>query len=604
MKTKLNKTVIKIDENVKYLTDIKELTPLPTDIILDKTLPGLGATHSEIIAHRNSILIVPNVTTIICKTEMNKETFGVHEGITMDMLKAYCKSGVQYKKIITTPEGFINKVKPVLADVMYNDYFLLTDEAHKIIVDVPYRKKIVEPMDEEFFKFKKKAMVSATPIIPSDPRFKSKRFRVVTIKPLFTYKKDITVIKTDNTLAALKDFINRNHHTNYCIFFNSIQGIKSIIDNMGLQDYKIHCSKESVRLHKSETLTNVFHKFDGCAKFNFFTSSFYTGLDMFTSEDNKPHVIMISDVQFADFTAIDPSTDAIQLSGRFRKQTKDWNENTIKSLTHIVDTWAKLPCLTEEEVKKRLETSKELYEYLDTFKISANDPYIQQVIEKQLQRINPYSKLLNKDGSFNTYKLDGWEHEEKVKCYYTKIDKLLTSYQGCKYFNVTDKLKLYWNKDVHRLKTHGSKYSPENYRMVTDSLWDLEGWAGHSFYDMSVEALRKDFPEIVYAYFYLGMELLLIYQFDHDYIMEAVAIIEQHESINKFAVIDTVHRKFWTGKAYDCNELQHIFDNHGVTQRAKASLIKRYFEVKEGGKSKSRNYRIIRPIHLSAYDRV
>ena len=78
-----------------------------------------------------------------------------------------------YRKIITTPEGFDKKVLPAMYKekiAVYEEYFLLFDECEKPVQDVGYRGDIYLPV-EDFFKFKGKAMVSATPIIPSDPRF-------------------------------------------------------------------------------------------------------------------------------------------------------------------------------------------------------------------------------------------------------------------------------------------------------------------------------------------------------------------------------------------------------------------------------------------------
>ena len=37
---------------------------IPTNSILDKTLTGLGATHSEIHSKRNSIIIEPKISQI------------------------------------------------------------------------------------------------------------------------------------------------------------------------------------------------------------------------------------------------------------------------------------------------------------------------------------------------------------------------------------------------------------------------------------------------------------------------------------------------------------------------------------------------------------
>ena len=60
---------------------------------------------------------------------------------------------------------------------MYDDYFLLLDECEKTIQDVGYRRDIYLPV-EDFFRFKNKAMVSATPILPSEMCIRD-RFRVI-----------------------------------------------------------------------------------------------------------------------------------------------------------------------------------------------------------------------------------------------------------------------------------------------------------------------------------------------------------------------------------------------------------------------------------------
>ena len=42
---------------------------IPTNVILDKTLTGVGATYCEIHSKRNSIIIEPNVPVIQCKLD-------------------------------------------------------------------------------------------------------------------------------------------------------------------------------------------------------------------------------------------------------------------------------------------------------------------------------------------------------------------------------------------------------------------------------------------------------------------------------------------------------------------------------------------------------
>ena len=81
---------------------------IPSNIILDKTLTGVGATHCELYAHRHSIIIEPNVPVIQCKIENEDlNLLGVYSGKSRNMIKTYLKNnGIPYKKILTTPESF------------------------------------------------------------------------------------------------------------------------------------------------------------------------------------------------------------------------------------------------------------------------------------------------------------------------------------------------------------------------------------------------------------------------------------------------------------------------------------------------------------------
>ena len=58
-------TYIEIDSPDKHLSDVLE--EIPSNVILYKTLTGIGATYSEIKAQRHSIIIEPNVPVIIGK---------------------------------------------------------------------------------------------------------------------------------------------------------------------------------------------------------------------------------------------------------------------------------------------------------------------------------------------------------------------------------------------------------------------------------------------------------------------------------------------------------------------------------------------------------
>ena len=79
---------------------------IPTNTILDKTLTGLGATHSEIHSKRNSIIIEPNVPVILGKLNENENLEAVYEKCTPYKIEKYLKMDIPYKKIVCTPESF------------------------------------------------------------------------------------------------------------------------------------------------------------------------------------------------------------------------------------------------------------------------------------------------------------------------------------------------------------------------------------------------------------------------------------------------------------------------------------------------------------------
>ena len=222
---------------------------IPANTILYKTLTGLGATYGELKADRNSIIIEPNVPVIIGKCNDPKHRgdnlFGVYEGIYTDDLVKYLEASTNKRiKILTTPESF-TKVKDAfeLMDMdVYGTCFLLFDECHKIVKDVDYRSDIILPFDD-FFLFNEKALVSATPIFFSDPRFESQEFQTIKIEPTFENKLPIKLIHTNNVLEQLKRELGKLD-TTICFFINSTDMIYSFIKQLDIENEStVFCAK-------------------------------------------------------------------------------------------------------------------------------------------------------------------------------------------------------------------------------------------------------------------------------------------------------------------------------------------------------------------------
>ncbi len=153
---------------------------IPTNTILDKTLTGLGATHSEIHSKRNSIIIEPNVTVILGKLNNNENLEAVYEKYLPYNIKKYLQMDIPYKKILCTPESFhkIRKAAEELRINIYKEYFCLFDECEKVTQDIDYRRKIAQPI-YDFFKFENKAFVSATPLPMMHKEFERQNFQKI-----------------------------------------------------------------------------------------------------------------------------------------------------------------------------------------------------------------------------------------------------------------------------------------------------------------------------------------------------------------------------------------------------------------------------------------
>lgn len=282
-------TYIEIDSPDKHLSDVLE--EIPSNVILYKTLTGIGATYSEIKAQRHSIIIEPNVPVIIGKCNSakhkNDNLLGVYEGVTTDRIIKYLgASRGKYYKILTTPESF-TKVKDaflIFNGKIYNTCFLLIDEAHKTIKDVDYRSDIVLPMND-FFKFKGKALVSATPLKFSDPRFEENGFSIIKIEPTYDYAKEIDIKPSTNILREVWEefgwmpFITgQDKDRPFFIFINSVDIIYSIISQLKLFDKSsVFCAPKSIDKLKQNNFNRCYENWDieRMSQYNFFTSRFF-----------------------------------------------------------------------------------------------------------------------------------------------------------------------------------------------------------------------------------------------------------------------------------------------------------------------------------------
>lgn len=592
--------IIQINKNengkIQYLTEV--LPMIPTNIILYKTLTGLGATYGELKADRNSIIIEPNVPVIVgkCNDPKHKEDnlFGVYEGVyTEDVIKYLEKSADKRTKILTTPESF-QKVKDAfeLMDMdIYGTCFLLFDECHKIVKDADYRSDITLPFDD-FFLFNEKALVSATPISFSDPRFEMQKFQIIRIEPAFEYKLPVSLIHTNNVLEQLKRTLDKLDATDICLFVNSTDMIYSFIKQLDIENEStVFCAKKSVEKLKNKKFKHAFEQWSKSKmkKYNFFTSRFYNALDI--ELKIKPTVIMISDVYFSEYSMIDPHTDAIQAIGRFR--------NGVNRVCHIFNTNPNLPVRTEEEIGIYLQVSKEVYDKIKTFYDCATSEEARNAYHGIL-KVLPFNQMLNKDGKENFFAIDNYVDEALLKSSYNAQEKLIASYRSNRLFDLDVESAYFPFGDFERLKKE-SKYASlkDKRKEVVRQLELLKGDDETEMIRNYKEDLRKADSFIYEAYEEIGKEMIESLDYSVKRIKEAMILKQHREKTEGTEFIQLIKNSFKVGqkytKKYIKEELTRIYALTGVTPQKTITgqSIKEFFYVKEINTGGSRKFLLV-----------
>lgn len=583
---------IKLDKGQRLSDIMAEIQP---DTILHKTVCGIGATTLELETGRNSIIIEPNVPVIKGKELKHPYMFGVYEGVTVRMIEKYLlDNDVEYKKIMTTPESF-GKVKRAIRKTgtdMYGNFFLLYDECERLIKDVDYRRSITLPTTD-FFRFKQKAMVSATPIEPSDPRFEEQGFVMNRIVPTYDYRQDIEVIQTNNAMTmfrcVLKEMCDEDR---LCIFYSSTDGIEGIVENAGIKDEtSIFCGTESMEKLKSHGFEKVNDNIavqNGYARldrYNFFTSRFYSAVDI--ELEHKPVVIMLTELHSAPHTMIDPATDAIQIAGRFR--------NGYKRLVHITNSDKTIEYMSHDELEKYLDSSHEAYTtvnglYLKAKEKGETDQY------RQAYKAMDYSRFILPNGQTDYFMRDNAFQDELVKGHYKKISGIRDAYRDTKAFNVSYRYQrtALSDKDSRKLKKPISR--EEANKIMFKLIHNMAKGKGKRYNKLLLDELKNGCELMTEAYTVLGAKKIKEIGFSDTALRQAISekiLSGQERSIPvKYAVYKEFKSKTWYSNKEINSRLKQIYERYGIDcdGRGITKKIGNYFKAERKTRRGSAGY--------------
>lgn len=578
---------------------------IPTNTILDKTLPGLGATHSEIHSKRNSIIIEPNVPVILGKLDENENLEAVYEKCEPLTIKSYLKMDIPFKKILTTPESFhkIREVANSLGINIYKEYFCLFDECEKITQDIDYRRKIAQPI-YDFFLFENKALVSATPLPMSHPELERQGFQKIKIVPSYDYKKNLELIVTNSYYKRLRKVLDSLKDSKHiCIFFNVTDGINELINNLEITDYKVFCSQKSVDKLNKRGIDKAYSFIDyPLAKYNFFTCRFYSALDILSRRD-KPDILLLTDLREGQFTMIDPLTEAIQIQGRFRKKGED--DITYNSLTHITTINPKMKVRTEVELAARITQFTDTYNLLKGQHDQETNEFKQEAIFEDMQGLK-YQELIDDEGNINPFSIDNLYNDERVKSYYKSAEHLYQAYLDTKFFNVTfsDVTECVGEDDIERL--NHTKLEIDKRKIAVQFLEKIykNYEQGNITYEDKVFYINhlKGQPEARYmidAYNRIGKSGIEQAQYKKTLIDKAVKQYnkEQAETL-RFSpkILQDIKEEFELETYIPKNDikkrLQLILNEHSIEYKVVQDTIKDYYHLSESNSKDTPSFRL------------
>lgn len=571
----------------QYLSDI--MNEIPSDCILSKRIPGCGATTLELNTDRNSIIIVPNVPVILSKCSKYPNLLGVYEGVKLNRVVEYIASNA-ICKIMTTPESFC-KVKSACEKLginIYADFFMLMDECHQLITDVDYRIDIVMPMND-FFMFKQKALVSATPIGFSDPRFGENLFDTIEVEADYDYRQDITVTHTYNIAKAVGEYLE-THNGTVCFFVNSVVTIYSLMKHFNLlEDSSVYCAPKSRSKLKNEYIFhNAYSEWssDTMKKYNFFTGRFFTAFDL--ELDYKPDLVMITDPHRAEYTLLDIDTDCIQICGRFR--------NGVNSVTHIYEANPDIVAKDREQIEWEISAHEVVYNTLNTLYNSADTKEKRFAFSEALETL-PFRNFQYPDFTKNWFAIDNEINAVMTKGRYLSRTSITTWYRENHFFNPTFTFCDY-NENDEKLKiVKAARSVKDKRRKMVKLLSDIEEPASEYALDFKNE-MRKIDPFIVDAYEVLGKDRIEEVKYNQKQLREDMIMAERKG--NK--AVRLIKNRFSVGSCYlnetIVNEIVKIFEvlNIHPEKEIQPSIILDYFQAVPFKRNGKRGYNLVSAI--------
>ena len=574
--------IINAPSGAVYLSEF--MTILPENCIFNKRVTGCGATELALRNDVPTILAMPYVSLVRNKTLYRKDNLnilGVYSGICNDAITNYLSHPSPIK--IATTYDSLPRVVDTLEQVgvnPYKDTFLLVDEWHTLFNSYEFRYSAVTKLLDYASRFDRATYMSATPI---EPKYMLEQLRhLPTTEVVWPQQKEVKVLSAqtshpDRYVMRLCSEALKQNHINVHIFVNSVKFIAKVINALELppKDVKVVCSQSGTSKNTNQKILGenypIVQAGDSVKRINFYTSTCFEGCDIY---DPNGRIYIVSDGNKAS-TLLDISTVFTQICGRIR----DSHYGDI--ITHIFSTTRYSQDVTLNEF---ISSSHRAF---DEAKIYANE--INSLSDstriKTLEKI-PYLNEQYIRVDDNRLIVDG-----------NLVNKDIVNFKICRHI-----YRHYANLS-QELQQSGYKIEHQVYNFAAEKL-ETKPSSQIKFKDLFEEYAKLRKPDFVYtlsnndercaiiskarplvkqAYEVLGVDKVRELNYHTGNIQRELT--KQMTSSTESKVVRMLKEKIPHYKAMPKSkikeELQRIYDELEIKQRAKATDITRWFDIKE-----------------------
>jgi hypothetical protein len=312
---------------------------------------------------------------------------------------------------------------------------------------------------------------------------------------------------------------------------------------------------------------------------------------------------MLTDLRTANWTTIDPFTEAIQIQGRFRKKGND--DITYNSLTHISTVKPDFKVLSDEEIRDRVDRFTENYNLLKEAHDEELNEFKKRAILEDMGNLK-YQELIDDRGDINPFSIDNLYNEQRVRGYYKSAEALYQAYLDTGFFNVTfhNVPECVGDDDLERL--NNTKHQIERRKQILQLIVNIENWFDdgkitHDEKEQHLNIFRQHAEDsyILSAYEKICKDAIVNAKYKKSLIDRKVREYDKAQARKlRFSenVLNDIFREFQTGVYLPKKEIQHrlhiIFQEKGVQYKVTQDTIRDYYDVTESNSKKQPSYRL------------